>query len=160
MLVSKKEFMYILKQLESSTRGGGGLSPHRVDYVFCKKFSHRAPHAHYASMYCAPTPVVHGAHQRGACPLWGAPPWGLKTWVMEVVVLRVVMKGGFIALVQRTMEVVLVSSITLAFSWAHKWADSLRNPSILKIPNKGHKIRSGHSTPSFLGGPQVGAIAT
>ena len=52
--------------------------------------------------------VAHRVEGRVACPSWGAPPRGPKTWVVAVVEMTEVKKGGLIALVQRTSEMVLV----------------------------------------------------
>ena len=41
--------------------------------------------------------------------------------------------------------------ITPAFSWAHKWAELLRNPCVQRVPRKGDELRNGYITPTFSG---------
>ena len=50
--------------------------------------------------------------------------------------------------------------VTPAFSKAHKWPELLRNPCILKGPNRREKNQKWLPHHRLLRGPQVGGIAT
>ena len=43
------------------------------------------------------------------------------------------------------------SYLTSTFFGAHKWAELLRNPCVLRVPRRGNKIRSRYLTPTFSG---------
>ena len=76
------------------------------------------------------------------CPSWGGRPWGPKTWVMEVVGLKEVKNGALIALVEGTINVLLLFAehITPAQPLLSRW------------PKSGRKC---YITPCILGGPQT-----